>query len=136
MNVSDFFEGLTKGISDQELMTANICSSVAAEIMKKRLAMNMNQHDFASFLGVRQSTISKWESGQLNFTLEKLSEIACKLGIKVSLSFCDPSVEMKSEPVKENKYYSEVSSTPVYTTPPNVVNFLEYCNHYNESKEM
>lgn len=44
------------------------------DVYRFREAMGMNQKDFAEFLGVRQATISEWETGT-----KKPSPMACKL---------------------------------------------------------
>ena len=50
----------------------------------------MNQKQFASFMGVSQAMISKWESGEYNFTINTLNEICDKLGLDFNPEPYDP----------------------------------------------
>lgn len=44
------------------------------DVMLFRQALDMNQRQFAEFVGVRVATVSEWESGT-----KKPSRMACKL---------------------------------------------------------
>ena len=44
----------------------------------------------ASFMGVSQAMISKWESGEYNFTINTLNEICDKLGLDFNPEPYDP----------------------------------------------
>lgn len=54
---------------------------IAAAILNKRYELNMNQTDFAKFLGTSQSKVSKWENGEVNFTVDAFEEICRKLNL-------------------------------------------------------
>ena len=54
---------LTKDISDLELKQIRDLSLISAAIELRRKDLGMNQKQFASFMGVSQAMISKWESG-------------------------------------------------------------------------
>jgi Predicted transcriptional regulators len=74
-------------VSAEDLQKADLLSSVANEISNQRIARNLNQKQFAEFLGVSQGMISKWENGDYNFTLEKLADIFTKLNVEISMVF-------------------------------------------------
>ena len=58
-------------------------------------------------MGVTQATVSKWESGDTNFTLSTLVHIASKLGLKMQTPF---------EPKERREKRAPAS-------PANIVNF-------------
>ena len=57
-------------VSSAEINAIRIKAVVAAVILKKRISLGMNQKEFASYMGVSQGMISKWESGNYNFTFD------------------------------------------------------------------
>lgn len=61
--------------------------SVANLIFSERLKRGMNQKKFAQEIGISKALLSEWENGDYNFTLELITEIADKLGVKPSISF-------------------------------------------------
>ena len=90
----DTFESTKKVLSalslhlgNEETILAALQSMIAAEITGRRIEMKMTQKDLAHVLNVSQSTLSKWESGETNFTLSTLVFIATKLDIEVQSPF-------------------------------------------------
>jgi len=77
----DFFNELTQ----EEKAEAELKASIAMAIHDKRIAMKMNQQEFAEMNQVSQTMVSKWESGEYNFTISNLSKILTALGIKIML---------------------------------------------------
>lgn len=70
-----------------------------------RQAKGMSQLDFASLIGYSdRSTISKFESGQLDIPISKLEAISSALGVPVStlLSLSDDDKTFMEIPVKNN----------------------------------
>ena len=47
----------------------------------------MTQAAFAEFMGVTQVMVSKWESGEYNFTVKTLSEISAKINMPPDVLF-------------------------------------------------
>lgn len=74
---------LTLNMDDEKTTLSALQGTIAAEITGRRIDLGMTQKDLAHFLGVSQSTLSKWESGETNFTLSTLVSIACKLDIEM-----------------------------------------------------
>lgn len=70
---------LTKSVSDLEMKQIRDLSNISAAIELRRKDLGMNQKQFASFMGVSQAMVSKWESGEYNFTINTLNEICDKL---------------------------------------------------------
>jgi transcriptional regulator with XRE-family HTH domain len=58
---------------------------ISKRIEEKRLSMDMNQAEFAKYMDVSQSMVSKWESGSYNFTIKTLREICHRLDLDLNL---------------------------------------------------
>lgn len=69
--------------TDAEWEKLRVCAGISVEIEMARMNLGMNQKEFAKFMGVSQGMISKWESGDYNFTIEALARIGSKLGRSV-----------------------------------------------------
>lgn len=82
-----FLTGFASKLNDEELQISIMQSLVAAEISMRRQERHMSQKDFSELMGVSQGMVSKWESGECNFTLSTLVSIALKLGIETRLPF-------------------------------------------------
>ncbi|MDY6444190.1 MAG: helix-turn-helix transcriptional regulator [Bacteroidales bacterium] len=78
---------VTKNMSDEEATLSAIQSMISAEIIGRRIDLDMTQKDLSRLLDVSQSTLSKWESGETNFTLSTLVSIASKLNIEMQSPF-------------------------------------------------
>jgi len=59
---------------------------IGLTIKRERERRNMTQKEFAEFLHVKQTQISKWESGDCNFTMSTLYIICDKLGLDLKIS--------------------------------------------------
>lgn len=73
--------------SDVDIKKLKILSHISAQIEFSRLELNMTQVEFAKYMGVSQGMVSKWESGNYNFTIESLTDISEKLDIEFDVSF-------------------------------------------------
>lgn len=90
---------LTDKFTQAEITEMKIRATIAAEIGFKRIELELNQKEFAKKMGVSQSMVSKWESGDYNFTIKSLAEIATKLEIEMVSPF----------PVKEYNFVHELA---------------------------
>ena len=61
-------------------------AEIALCIHEKRISLNMTQREFAEFEGVSQTMVSKWESGEYNFSIGNLARIMASLGMKLEIS--------------------------------------------------
>lgn len=73
---------LQEGLKDDEVKSIKELAIISANIERKRVELGMNQKQFAEYMGVSQGMVSKWESGEYNFTISTLNEICGKLNIK------------------------------------------------------
>lgn len=78
----DLFEDV---VQPEDIMYAKISSQASRSIAKERLRLNMNQKEFADYIHSQQSLISRWESGDYNFSLRKLSEISVALDMNLHI---------------------------------------------------
>lgn len=74
---------------DIDIMDSALRAQISAAIVRERIARKMNQQQFARFMGKSQSTISKWESGDIIFSTRLLAEIALKLDLDVDIQLRD-----------------------------------------------
>ena len=89
--MKDLLLALTENMSAEEILPADIISSLSNAIAKKRIGLDMTQAELAASIGKKQSTISKWENGDMNFTVRLLAEIAVKLGMDLQVELKDHS---------------------------------------------
>lgn len=76
-----------ENMSAEEMMLLSLQGTIAAEVEMKRAELRMNQKQFAQYMGVTQATVSKWESGDTNFTLSTLVHLAAKLDLPLQCPF-------------------------------------------------
>lgn len=74
---------LTDKLSDEDLLLSHLQSDIAATIAEKRTSAGLSQKALAEALSVSQGLVSRWESGDCNFTLRTLVQIAQKLSINM-----------------------------------------------------
>ena len=74
-------ELLTSGLSASDIKAATVTADISARITKERIDRSLTQKQFAEIMGVSQAMISKWESGDYNFTIDAISRIFEKLDL-------------------------------------------------------
>lgn len=94
-----FVQSLVDSIGRKDMIEIALKAAVTSEILKCRYEKHMSQKEFAEFMGVSQAIVSKWESGETNFTIEKIAQICDKLGLI-------PELEIR----KEQDYLSTMSN--------------------------
>ncbi len=70
-------------LQPEDVLEAKIMAQVSSAITGERLEMGMTQTEFADFLGVSQSQVSKWESEGYNFSLKSIAKIAARLDMRL-----------------------------------------------------
>lgn len=88
---------LTEDFSEAEVKTVVELAKISATIERRRLEMGMTQKQFADYMGVTQSMVSKWESREYNFTIKSLNDICQKLNLELSVG-----LEKKGAPIEYN----------------------------------
>ncbi len=105
--MEELLSALTETMSAQDILAADIISSLSNAIAKRRIAMGLSQKELADQIGKSQSTISKWENGDLNFSIETLAEIAVKLELDLTVKLA------AREPVQISSGYRSTRSKVV-----------------------
>ena len=72
-------------------------AKISSKIEMKRNELGMNQKEFARMMNVSQGMVSKWESGEYNFTITTLKEICDKLGLGFEAYIYDLYEEKRKE---------------------------------------
>lgn len=93
-SMEELLSALTENLSPQDILSADITSSIANAITKRRMALGLSQKQMAEKFNRSQSAISKWENGDLNYTVDLLAEIAVglDLDLRVKLTARDAIV--------------------------------------------
>lgn len=103
-------------VSGQDIILAKLTSQVSSAIIRERLRLQMTQGEFAKHIGVGQSQVSRWESGDYNFSLNKIAEIASALNLSVDIDITNTKFNrMHPTPVpysfvSKNNYSSSASA--------------------------
>lgn len=97
-----FAEALADSLSRSDVLEIVLKNTIVSALITARVERSMNQKEFAAFMGVSQAMVSKWESGECNFTVETVSKICEKLGLVPSLKLIKEedylSIKEKREP--------------------------------------
>ncbi|MBQ9010769.1 MAG: helix-turn-helix domain-containing protein [Clostridia bacterium] len=72
-------------------------NEIACVIVNFRVEKGWSQQELADYLGVSQSMISKYESGDYNFSIESLNRISSKIGLKTEIRLVKPDAGTSSE---------------------------------------
>ena len=132
---TQFLAALSVDLRDEDLLDATIRGLIAAEISMHRQDMNLSQKDFAKLMGVSQGLVSRWESGETNFTLSTLAAIAIKLNIAMQSPYVPTEVKVFSSGKSNIYQFRPVGcwSTESYAQP---FGANEFCSVEDNIKEM
>ena len=98
-------------LSPSEVISSKLMAQISSAISKERLRLHMNQSDFAKYIGVTQSEISRWEHGNYNFSIKKISEIAAMLNLDVNIEINNSA---SAESSKGKIYQAPLSFSKTY----------------------
>lgn len=94
--ISSDFELLFASLTKEDRLANKLIAYVANLLAVERQKKDLSQKDFATLLGVSQPMVSKWESGEYNFSLENIAKLACKLSLEVELNIKTKAAEAES----------------------------------------
>lgn len=89
MNKRDLFNTICEQYSDEDIKASLILAKISAKLSAKRLELQMNQKQFAKYLNVSQTMVSKWEKGDYNFTIATLINIFGKLNMDLDIQLSE-----------------------------------------------
>lgn len=100
--IYDLIDALTKNMTVADMAKTALHIQIRHMIHDTRLAKGWTQKDLAEKMGVKQSLVSRWESGECNYTIDTLIDIADALGLSVQcpLKPDDKIMSTESENVK------------------------------------
>lgn len=105
-DMKDLLSALTENLTAADIKAAQIKAEIAAMLASARINKGMSQKAFAEFMGVSQGMVSRWESGNANFTIEALVAIACKLDLEI----CSPLKAKRAQALTSNLIEFPVSN--------------------------
>ncbi len=111
-------------LDSSDMIEAKLMSQVSTAIVKERIRLGMNQTEFAKYLGVQQSMVSRWENGDYNFTLRKLAEISAKLDFNADIVFNNSNTANTIKRITKTNQFGSA----------NVYSFSEYKGKNNNFK--
>lgn len=124
-SIDDLFSLFEESLSASDILAAKVNSQISTCITKERLKLHMNQSEFAKHINASQSLISRWESGDYNFSIKKIAEIASSLNLDVNFSFCDISFRKEGNSVVYNDP-AKFTRTIRYSSEPSTYNGKNY----------
>ena len=100
--IYDLIDALTKNMTVADMAKTAINIQIQQMIHDTRRAKGWTQKDLAEKMGVKQSLVSRWESGDCNYTIDTLVDIADALGLSVQcpLKLDDQIMSTEPESVK------------------------------------
>jgi len=115
-SVADLYAAISGGLTKADVYRTEILSAIAVNVFKKRVELDMGQKAFAEYMGVSQSMVSKWESGDFNISVEKIAELCEKLELVPSFAV-ESEAEYQQKTKLESRPISNVEVVPI-TLPP------------------
>ena len=111
IKIAETTNWLSEGLTNNDVKKIKELALISSKIQMKRIQLGMNQKQFAKMMKVSQGMVSKWESGEYNFTITTLNEICSKL----ELNF-EPNIRDK-EYFYENNFETIKISLDEYKVP-------------------
>lgn len=122
----DILSALTADTPADELEADIVLADIAGKLSAERIKRGMSQQEFAKLLGVNQSRISKMESGECNFSVRRLIQIAHRLSIPFKIQFGEKPILQSAAPYASASPNFHTGNHAAYS---NVISFPHaYCN--------
>jgi len=79
---ADLLNAFRKYLSDEDVIELALSLKISNAIIRKRKELGLSQLDLANRLGVTQPVVSKWESGDTNFTIRTIVDLFSALNLE------------------------------------------------------
>lgn len=109
--INELINVLTANLTPAEIKTAMVTSEISTKITEERINRNMTQKEFATYMGVSQAMVSKWESGDYNFTISSIANICAKLELDFNFTITSDEDWKEVQQPKNNIVFSFNSYT-------------------------
>lgn len=113
LKANDVLDSLAASFKNEEIVATKLLAKISVTITSKRIELEMNQKQFADYMGVTQGMISKWENGNCNFTIETLASICDKLKLELDIKMNDVKNEYLNtfDEIKSYGYSNIISAS-------------------------
>ena len=95
-----------------------------------RIKKGWTQKDLADKMGVKQSLVSRWESGECNYTIDTLIEIADALGLSVQ---CPLKIDSQTVSTELESVKSDAANNSAYKMPDFSSNAIRFPKKQKDS---
>lgn len=85
--LDELFQLFDEKVTLADINASKYLGKISAAIVQRRIDLKMTQKEFAEYVDVSQSMVSKWESSDYNFTVKGLAELAEKLNMELYINF-------------------------------------------------
>lgn len=91
----------------------DILNNISIALVEYRIKHNLNQKQLSEKLGVAQSMISKYESGDYNISIKALNELCGKLGFSLDVKLNIPEEAVPAESPAMSDMNNLISNYPL-----------------------
>lgn len=117
-----------------DITSAKYLGKISAAIVKKRVDLKMTQKEFAKYLSVSQGMVSKWESGDYNFTVKNLAELSEKLNLELYINLKEYNENVITSAEDHFSFFHSEETTFIGKRS-NIIDFPYVKNFYEPSKQ-
>lgn len=128
--LSDLITAIAKNMTAAELAKAAINIQIQQMIHDTRMEKGWTQKDLADKMGVKQSLVSRWESGECNYTVDTLIEIADALGLSVQ---CPLKIDSQTVSTGPESVKSDAANNSAYKMPDFSSNAIQFPEKQKDS---
>jgi transcriptional regulator with XRE-family HTH domain len=115
--VGSLLEILAQSMSKEELIASRCMLQISSVLTDYRVRNGLDQKEFAEKLNVSQPMVSKYESGDYNFTINTLAKIAEQLDLDLDINL-KPNEDHIQIFIDSDKDGSEMISTDLKNINP------------------
>lgn len=122
VGLDELFQLFDDKITLADINASKYLGKISAAIVQRRIDLKMTQKEFAVYVDVSQSMVSKWESGDYNFTVKGLADLAEKLNMELYINF--KKYRETIDLVRDGEFsYCSSGNSRFVSKSSNIVNF-------------